>query len=61
MPIYEYKCQNDHEFEKLVPVSATEEEKEILECPECGTEAQRQVSKASFILKGKWFRNSGGY
>lgn len=56
MPLYEYTCPVDHVFERLVPVSAPEEEKETAECPRCGQIAQRQISLGSFILKGKWFK-----
>jgi putative FmdB family regulatory protein len=60
MPLYEYHCQNDHDFEKLVSMSTPEDEKENALCPVCGETAKRQISKGSFVLKGKWFK-SGGY
>jgi putative FmdB family regulatory protein len=56
MPIYEYHCPNNHDFERLVPMSASEDEKETASCPDCGSDGKRKISHGSFILKGKWFK-----
>jgi putative FmdB family regulatory protein len=56
MPLYEYHCANGHDFEKLVPMSAPEDEKETAQCPDCGANGQRHMSVGSFILKGRWFK-----
>lgn len=58
MPIYEYKCQCDKIFEKLVKY---EDRNRCQNC-ECGKPAMRiPISKSSFQLKGKWFKTSGEY
>jgi putative FmdB family regulatory protein len=57
MPLYEYACEAGHHFDKLVPSSLPEEQKETTECKECGQPAHRTISTGtSFILKGKWFK-----
>lgn len=61
MPLYEYKCGEGHVTEKLVSINVPEEERDIQPCKECGRPADRMVSQSSFALKGKWFKNSGGY
>jgi putative FmdB family regulatory protein len=55
MPIYEFKCEPCEEsFEKLMrhsdPVPA---------CPQCDGTAERQISAASFILKGGGWEKDG--
>ncbi len=53
MPIYEYKCNKcNHKFEKLESFNA----ESVSKCPVCGTNARRQLSLGSFILKGSgWY------
>lgn len=52
MPIYEYSCKScGHDFEKLQKISAP-----TPDCPECGQEVAKKVSKTSFQLKGSgWY------
>jgi putative FmdB family regulatory protein len=41
MPIYEYRCVNGHEFEKMRPMSQMNEP---AACPACGSNGQKLVS-----------------
>ncbi len=41
MPIYEFRCESAHEFERSVPISARDED---LVCPDCGATARRRLS-----------------
>lgn len=59
MPIFEYRCEEGHQFEKLVPSS--QDENEPVPCKECGEEAKRILSPSNFVLKGNWFKNKGRY
>lgn len=61
MPLYEYKCADEHLTTKLVSHSAPEEQKEKQSCDECGKEATRIISLGSFELKGNWFKTKGSY
>lgn len=62
MPLYEFACRDcGGVTEKLISHSASDEEKEKQNCPECGGEAPRKVSLGSFELKGNWFKNKGTY
>lgn len=61
MPIYEYQCQNQHQFEKLQKIS----EPPPVECPSCGdTNISKMISSVAFRLKGSgWYETdfkSGG-
>lgn len=48
MPTYDYKCPKCKKtFEKNVPIS---QYKEPQKCPQCGSEAEKQISCA--VLKG---------
>jgi len=50
MPLYEYTCPKcGHEFESIVPFSASDTPQP---CPVCGEEAEKMLSQCSFILKG---------
>lgn len=56
MPVYEYRCDEGHEFEIQQKIT----DPPLEECQEEGCEApvQKQISKTSFILKGGgWFRD----
>jgi putative FmdB family regulatory protein len=58
MPIYQYKCDNcEHEFEEWNNM----EEREQVECPECGEEAKLIPSGGHFSLVGNWHKNTGTY
>ncbi|ATG55210.1 hypothetical protein CFK41_10890 [Brachybacterium ginsengisoli] len=41
MPIYEFRCESAHEYERSVPMSARDED---LTCPRCGAAARRRIS-----------------
>lgn len=41
MPIYEFRCESAHEYERSVPISARDED---LTCPDCGASARRRLS-----------------
>ncbi|WP_394214377.1 FmdB family zinc ribbon protein [Brachybacterium vulturis] len=41
MPIYEFRCESAHEYERSVPISARDQD---LTCPRCGATARRRIS-----------------
>ncbi|HEX7350965.1 zinc ribbon domain-containing protein [Brachybacterium sp.] len=41
MPIYEFRCESAHEYERSVPISARDQD---LTCPDCGARSRRRVS-----------------
>lgn len=50
MPIYGYACPScAHEFDRRLPISQYNEPQP---CPECGTEAKKQISAPNFNLVG---------
>ena len=51
MPIYEYRCENGHEFEAFQSMS----EDPISKCMECGAPAQRVLSAPAVHFKGSGF------
>jgi putative FmdB family regulatory protein len=51
MPIYEYRCENGHEFEAFQSMS----EDAISECVECGAPSQRVLSAPAVHFKGSGF------
>ena len=52
MPTYDYQCSNGHAFELFQKMS----DEPVATCPECGAEAQRQISGgAGFLFKGDGF------
>jgi putative FmdB family regulatory protein len=51
MPIYEYRCENGHEFEAFQSMS----EDPISECVECGAPSQRVLSAPAIHYKGSGF------
>lgn len=53
MPTYEYKCPRGHEFELFQRMS----DDPVAECPECGEQAERQLSAGAGLL----FKGSGFY
>ena len=54
MPVYEYQCMVCNiEVEKIVRVD------ENINCPKCGREMGRKVSKCGFVLKGGGWADSG--
>lgn len=53
MPTYEYRCPKGHEFEEFQRMS----DPPVATCPECGAEAERQLSAGAGLL----FKGSGFY
>jgi putative FmdB family regulatory protein len=52
MPTYDYRCPNGHAFEVFQKMS----DEPGAVCPECGTDAERQLSGgAGFLFKGEGF------
>jgi len=51
MPIYEYRCQNDHRFEVLQKFA----DDPIAECEVCGAPAQRVLHPVAIHFKGSGF------
>src|SRR6185295_15849269 len=51
MPIYEYRCQNDHRFEVLQKFS----DEALTECEVCGAPAQRVLHPVAIHFKGSVF------
>ena len=51
MPIYEYRCENGHEFEAFQSMS----EDPISKCMECGAPSQRVLSAPAVHFKGSGF------
>lgn len=50
MPIYGYACpQCEHEFDRMLSMSRCSEPQS---CPECGTEAKKQITAPNFNLVG---------
>ncbi|HEX7119651.1 MAG TPA: zinc ribbon domain-containing protein [Longimicrobiales bacterium] len=53
MPTYEYRCPKGHDFEEFQRMS----DPPVATCPECGAEAERQLSAGAGLL----FKGSGFY
>lgn len=52
MPTYDYRCPAGHQFEVFQRIS----DPPGAPCPECGVDAQRQISAgAGFLFKGDGF------
>jgi putative FmdB family regulatory protein len=52
MPIYDYECKKCGRFEKVQRIT----EDALQECPECGAQVQRLISKnVGIVLKGSGF------
>jgi putative FmdB family regulatory protein len=51
VPVYEYRCQNGHHFDKTEGFDAPREQS----CPQCGAIAIRQISLPAVIFKGPGF------
>ena len=51
MPIYEYRCDNGHEFETFQSMS----EEPLSKCMECGAPSQRVLSAPAIHYKGSGF------
>ena len=51
MPIYEYRCQNGHQFEVFQPMS----EDPVATCQECGAPVERVFHPVAVHFKGSGF------
>jgi putative FmdB family regulatory protein len=54
MPIYEYRCENGHNFEVMQSMSADA----ITSCTTCGAEVQRVFHPVAVHFKGSGFYNT---
>lgn len=54
MPIYEYRCDNDHEVEVIQTMS----DDALTECPECGAPTRRVLHSPAIHFKGSGFHNT---
>jgi putative FmdB family regulatory protein len=54
VPIYEYKCENDHVFDVMQKMA----DEPLTECVECGAPAQRQLTAPAVHFKGSGFYNT---
>lgn len=54
MPIYEYKCDNDHVFDVMQKMA----EEPLTECVECGAPAHRVLTAPAVHFKGSGFYNT---
>ena len=51
MPIYEYRCQRGHQYERSEGFDAPTEQT----CPTCGSRSRRQIRLPAVIFKGPGF------
>src|SRR4051794_18818294 len=54
MPIYEYKCDNDHVFDVIQRIN----DEPLTECQECGAPARRVLHPVAVHFKGSGFYNT---
>ena len=54
MPIYEYRCENGHEFEVMQRMI----DDPLTACTECGAPVQRVFHPVAIHFKGKGFYNT---
>jgi putative FmdB family regulatory protein len=54
MPIYEYKCENDHVFDVIQKMS----DEPLTTCQECGAPAERVLHPVAIHFKGSGFHNT---
>lgn len=53
MPVYDYFCQTcGYQFERRL---LTDENRQLIECPNCGLKAQRKFTAPAVIFKGSGF------
>jgi putative FmdB family regulatory protein len=51
MPIYEYRCKNDHVFEVVQSMT----DPPVKKCPECGAQVERVFHPVAVHFKGSGF------
>jgi putative FmdB family regulatory protein len=54
VPIYEYKCENDHVFDVIQKIA----DEPLTECQECGAPAARVLHPVAVHFKGSGFYNT---
>jgi putative FmdB family regulatory protein len=54
MPIYEYRCENDHVFDVIQRIA----DEPLSECTECGAPAARVLQPPAVHFKGSGFYNT---
>ena len=54
MPIYEYKCENDHVVEVIQKIT----DEPLTQCEECGAPAARVLYSPAVHFKGSGFYNT---
>jgi len=54
MPIYHYRCDNDHDVDVMQSMS----EDALTECPECGAPTRRVLHSPAIHFKGSGFHNT---
>jgi len=54
MPIYEYRCENDHTIEVMQSIN----DGPLAECTECGAPVERVFSPVAIHFKGSGFHNT---
>jgi putative FmdB family regulatory protein len=54
VPIYEYRCENGHQFEVMQSMSADP----LTQCESCGAPVQRVFHPVAVHFKGKGFYNT---
>jgi putative FmdB family regulatory protein len=54
VPIYEYKCENDHVFDVIQKMT----DEALTECQECGAPAVRVLHSPAVHFKGSGFYNT---
>lgn len=54
VPIYEYKCENDHVFDVIQKIT----DEALTECQECGAPAARVLHPVAVHFKGSGFYNT---
>ena len=54
MPIYDYKCENGHQFEVMQKFS----DDPLTECQECGAPVQKVLHPPAIHFKGSGFHNT---
>ena len=54
MPIYEYRCDNDHVFDVIQRMA----DDPLTECQECGAPAVRVLHPVAIHFKGSGFHNT---
>ena len=54
MPIYEYRCENGHQFEVFQSMS----DDPLTKCEECGAPVQKVLAAPAIHFKGSGFHNT---